>query len=620
MKTAIVSVSDKTNIDMLGRFLKEYGYTILSTGGTASVLKNAGLEVTEISDYTGMPEILNGRVKTLHPKIYGGILNITENPEHQTEIQKHNITNIDLVVVNLYPFQSKPSIENIDIGGVTLLRAAAKNYKDVTVLTDPSQYNDFMEFTSKCISGLEYDVERDFDEVFLELYRKKLAKIAFTVTSKYDTLIKEWFSESDSDNNTTKSGNSDKSTDKSIDDLYLQEYYEKFRDLKYGCNPHQTEAALYIRKNSDTVSASPFKVLNGDLGYINTLDALNSWKLVSEIKEATGLPAATSFKHVSPAGVAFGTEPNQSECKFLGISSDKVKKYSPIAIAYIRARNCDPKSSFGDFIAVNEKVDITLANYVKSCVTDGIIAPDYTEEALEILQRKKSGKYVILQGNRIEKSKYDYREYGGFLMKQTANNHIYTEGEFTNIATKNTDVSSVAIRDMIMSMITMKYTQSNSVGYAFNGQMIGIAAGQQSRIDCTIMARHKAEIWFLRQHPHIYKYIAEHLDSKMKRQDKINAVIQYIDNLHMEQTEIKNFVRFFLENNDNADISYNNKHHLILASDGFFPFSDSVQEGNKINITHIVQPGGSVADQSVVDACDTENICMINTGVRAFHH
>jgi len=328
------------------------------------------------------------------------------------------------------------------------------------------------------------------------------------------------------------------------------------------------------------------------------------------------IPAATSFKHVSPAGVGLGIPIEQDEYKFLGIKPENLEQYSPIALAYLRARNCDPKSSFGDFIAVNENVDVSLARIIKSCVADGIIAPGYQLEALEILETKKGGKFVILQGNpeiNENPDEYEWKKYAGILMKQHANNHIYKEEDFTNIITKNTSVENTTLRDMVMSMITMKYTQSNSVGYAYNGQMIGIGAGQQSRIDCTVLARRKAEVWLLRHHPSIYNF-ADNLSPKMKKQDKINAIIHRIEEgeKFIEDISQKLFFINFMKDKENS--------HLILASDGFFPFGDSIDEASKINITHVVQPGGSIADESVISACDSLNICMIATGIRAFHH
>jgi phosphoribosylaminoimidazolecarboxamide formyltransferase/IMP cyclohydrolase len=590
-KTAIVSVSDKTDITLLGNFLKENEYTILSTGGTAKALREAGIQVTEISDYTGMPEILDGRVKTLHPKIYGGILNRSDDLSHQEEIAQHSIVNIDLVAVNLYPFESKPSIENIDIGGVTLIRAAAKNYQDVFVLTAPKQYQEFI--TNTIIKKTTQELAE---------YRRRLATEAFRVTSQYDTLINQWFSGSTSVITKQKKSDSD-----------IPSGYNKFIDLKYGCNPHQTEAALYV-KNGDQY---PFEVLNGSLGYINTLDALNSWRLVTDIKSSLDIPAATSFKHVSPAGVGLGIEIKSSEAEFLGVSEEKLAEYSPIALAYLRARNCDPKSSFGDFIAVNERVDVTLARIIKSCVTDGIIAPSYDLEAMEILEAKKGGKFVILQGNidcLSTPQAVEWKSYSGILMKQTANNHVYTEEDFSNIVTKNSDLSEETKRDMIMSMITMKYTQSNSVGYAYNGQMIGIGAGQQSRIDCTILARRKAEVWLLRHHPEVYKFAAE-LPPKMKKQDKVNSIIYKIEEGEdfIPDSQQKQFFENFRQHN-------NINQHLILTSDGFFPFGDSINEASKIHVSHVVQPGGSIADETVIAACNSLNICMVTTGIRAFHH
>ena len=569
MKTALISVFDKTNVCSLANFLIKNDYKILSSGGTANILKKNNISVIEISEYTKMPEILGGRVKTLHPKIYGGILNRNNNDNDQKEIEEHSMSNIDVVAVNLYPFEKENSIENIDIGGVSLIRASAKNYNDVFILTNPLQYDEFMVNYKK--NNL--------------LYKKNLAKNAFMLTSNYDLLIKEWL-----DNGENKNS-------------YVTNKYRKIQNLKYGCNPHQSDASLYTRDEE------PFIVMNGNLGYINTLDAINSWKLVNEIKRSINIPAATSFKHVSPAGVALGKRLSNDEYKFLDLKLDENKKpqinYSPIALAYLRARSIDPKSSFGDFIAVNSTVDITLANVIKGCVSDGIIAPDYDENAFEILKNKKNGNYLILKGKPINEYEYEYREFGGVVLEQQINNHLYTKSDFNNIVTKNKNITEDIKNDMILGMITMKYTQSNSVGYVYNGQVIGIGAGQQSRIDCTILARSKAEVWLLRHHEKIYKFLEE-LPKTLKKQEKINSIIKEIAENY---EDIKKY--------DEVIKKFNN---IILVSDGFFPFGDSIVEASKIGVTHVVQPGGSVCDVDVTNECDTRNICMTLTNVRAFHH
>jgi len=560
--------------------LSSINYNILSTGGTAKLLKENNINVTNISDYTGFPEILNGRVKILHPKIYGGLLNIRDNHAHNSQCSELNIDNIDVVVVNLYPFSdvvsSNPNdvqrcIENIDIGGVSLLRASAKNYNDVVILSSPSQYQNF--------------IENNFNN-------KSLALDAFKVTSTYDSLISNWLSD----------GN------------YITQNYNSINTLKYGCNPYQNNARLLSNITSDI----PFKILNGTPGYINILDALNAWALVFELKLSLNLEAAASFKHTSPAGVAIYRELNSSELPSLSSNAN----LSNIAQTYLRARNCDPKSSFGDFISVNTNVDITLAEVIKPLVTDGIIAPSYDDDALELLKQKKKGCFIILEGNQnILNDNIEYRQFKNCVLSQNSNVRIIDSSDLTNIVTENKNITSSEINDMVMALITLKYTQSNSVGYAYNGQMIGIGAGQQSRIDCVRLARMKAETWFLRNHPIIQQL--KFLEN-IKRQERVNAIISYIEDdfTVIERNRwLQNFTEeppvFSLEEKRQY---LDNVTNVILASDAFFPFRDSIDKASKIGVKYVVQPGGSIGDDSVIQACNEYNMVMINTNIRLFHH
>jgi len=579
-KNALISVFNKNNIVDLAKYLIANDYNILSTGGSAKLLRDNNIPVTNISDYTSYPEILNGRVKTLHPKIYGGLLNVRNNDSHITQCRELSINNIDLVVVNLYPFsdivKSNPNdfsncIENIDIGGVSLLRAASKNYLDVTVLSSPSQYQNFM--------------DNNYDN-------KQLALEAFKSTSTYDSLISNWLSDGD----------------------YITQNYQVLNNLKYGCNPYQDNAR--ILKNVD--SNLPFNILNGNPGYINILDAINSWALVFELKVSLTMQAAASFKHTSPAGVAIYRDLLDEEKDRLNIGDN----LSNIAQTYIRARDCDPKSSFGDFIAVNSRVDVSLAKVIKPLVTDGIIAPAYDKEAFEILKQKKKGSFIILEGNdSILKHNIEYRQFKNCVLSQSSNVRVIDNSDLTNIVTNNKSITSAQINDMIMALVSLKYTQSNSVGYAYKGQMIGIGAGQQSRIDCVRLARMKAETWFLRNHPIIssLKFV-----DNIKRQDRVNAIISYIED-DFTQVEYNRWLSNFTENP--PQFTHEEKRHyldnvndVILASDAFFPFRDSIDKASKIGVSYVVQPGGSIADENVIEACNEYNMVMINTDIRLFHH
>lgn len=603
VKTALISVFDKTNVVELAQYLVRNDYNIISTGGTARHLKENNVPITEISDYTNFPEILNGRVKTLNPLIYGGILNVRNDVNHQDELNKLNIQNIDLVAVNLYPFEKvieneadniEKCIENIDIGGVSLLRASAKNFNDVYILSNPAQYHDFINNNSN-------------------VDKRQLALDAFRVTSNYDAIIGNWFSRNNNNQINNQINNE------------VSRRYEIYQNLKYGCNPYQTNAGILSLQNEEL----PFSVVHGNVGYINVLDALNAWFLVSEIRMSLNIEAATSFKHTSPAGVAIYTPlsnfEQQSYTDFYG--ADKINNLSNIGVAYLRARNSDPKSSFGDFIGVNTNVDITLANIIKGCVADGIIAPSYDEEALDVLKQKKKGNFIILQGNSRLLENYEnndtveYREFKNCVLSQAGNNKIVRLSDLNTIVTQNTDVSNDIRNDMIMSLIALKYTQSNSVGYAYRGQMIGIGAGQQSRIDCVRLARMKAETWFLRRHP---KCLSLNFRNDVKKQDRINGIIQYIED-DFTNVEYNRWKELFTEVPQPLTLDEKRDYldgvsEVLLSSDAFFPFRDSIDKASKIGVKYIVQPGGSIADEKVVEACNEYGMAMINTNMRLFHH
>lgn len=372
--TALLSVSDKTDLIPFASFLVKRGVTLLSTGGTAKLMRSAGLTVMDVSEYTKFPEMMNGRVKTLHPKIHGGLLGVRGNESHEKDMKEHDIENIDLVVMNLYAFEKAVAsgenfdtcIENIDIGGPSMLRSAAKNHSAVTICTQPEQYQVVME-----------EMEKFDGETSLEL-RRKLAAAAFLKSAKYDTAISNWFAKQLSEQDGEKK---------------VQREYHHELSLKYGCNPQQKPAAIY-RLGVD--GKLPFSVENGAPGYINLLDAVNAYQLVKELKQAIQLPAAASFKHVSPAGAAVALPLDGELHAAYEVGNAEL---TPLSLAYIRARNADPLSSFGDFVAVSDVVDEATAKVLKREVSDGIIAPGYEDAALEILKAKKGGKFIVLKAD-----------------------------------------------------------------------------------------------------------------------------------------------------------------------------------------------------------------------------
>lgn len=384
--------------------------------------------------------------------------------------------------------------------------------------------------------------------------------------------------------------------------------------IKYGCNPHQKPARIY-RKNGDL----PLEVLNGTPSYINFADALNAWQLVKELKAATGLPAATSFKHVSPAGAAVAVPLSDTLKKAYHLEGQDI---SPIAAAYARARGADRVSSFGDFIAVSDIVDLDTAKLLSGEVSDGIIAPGYEEEALSILKGKKKGGYVIM---RIDPGyapeEMESRDIFGLTLEQLRNNAVITRESFNNIVTENKDISEEGIRDLLIATITLKYTQSNSVCFAYDGQVIGCGAGQQSRIHCTRLAAGKADSWMLRQHP---KVLSLKFREGLKNPVKDNAIDLYLRD-DITEAELRDWENLFdtvpekLSAREKADW-INTFSGIALSSDAFFPFKDNIDRAAMSNVKFIAQPGGSVRDEDVIRACNTYGMVMCFTGVRLFHH
>ena len=388
-------------------------------------------------------------------------------------------------------------------------------------------------------------------------------------------------------------------------------------ELKYGCNPNQKPSRIFMEDGSDL----PVTVLNGKPGYINFLDAFNGWQLVKELKEATGLPAATSFKHVSPAGAALGLHMSETLKKIYWV--DDLGELSPLACAYARARGADRMSSFGDFIALSDECDEDTARLIKREVSDGVIAPGYTEKALELLKSKKKGNYNII---RIDPSyvpaPIEKKQVYGITFEQGRNELKIDKELLSNIVTQNKDIPESALRDMKVALITLKYTQSNSVCYVKDGQAIGIGAGQQSRVHCTRLAGQKADNWFLRQAPQVLSL--QFVDS-LGRADRDNAIDNYIGDEYMDVLAEGAWQRVFKEKPpvftaEEKRAWLDGLKDVTLGSDAFFPFSDNVERAHKSGVKYIVQPGGSVRDDLVMSCCDKYNMAMVFTGIRLFHH
>ena len=387
--------------------------------------------------------------------------------------------------------------------------------------------------------------------------------------------------------------------------------------LKYGCNPNQKPSRIYMEDGSDL----PVTVLNGKPGYINFLDAFNGWQLVKELKEATGLPAATSFKHVSPAGAAVGLPLSDTLAKIYWV--DDLGELSPLACAYARARGADRMSSFGDFIALSDVCDADTARLIKREVSDGVIAPGYTEEAMELLMAKKKGNYNIIQ---IDPSyvpaAIERKQVYGITFEQGRNELHIDADLLSNIVTKNKEIPEAALIDIKIALITLKYTQSNSVCYVKDGQAIGIGAGQQSRIHCTRLAGQKADNWYLRQAPQVMNL--QFVDG-LGRADRDNAIDVYIgdeyeDVLREGEWQKRFKVKPEVFSREEKRVWLDGNTNVTLGSDAFFPFSDNIERAHKSGVKYIAQPGGSVRDDLVIECCDKYDMVMAFTGIRLFHH
>ena len=388
-------------------------------------------------------------------------------------------------------------------------------------------------------------------------------------------------------------------------------------ELKYGCNPNQKPSKIYMNDGSEL----PIRVLNGRPGYINFLDAFNGWQLVKELKKATGLPAATSFKHVSPAGAAVGLPMSDVLKKIYWV--DDLGELSPLACAYARARGADRMSSFGDFIALSDVCDASTASIIKREVSDGVIAPGYTDEALEILKAKKKGGYNVIQiDENYVPNPIEHKEVFGITFEQGRNEIDINDSLFENIVTKNKDLPESVIIDMKIALITLKYTQSNSVCYVKDGQAIGIGAGQQSRVHCTRLAGSKADNWLLRQCP---KVLNLPFVDGIGRADRDNAIDNYIGEEYMDVLAEGAWQRVFKEKPEVFTAEekrawLDQMDGAVLGSDAFFPFSDNVERAKKSGVKYIVQPGGSIRDDAVIECCDKYDMVMVFNGVRLFHH
>ncbi|XP_039968248.1 bifunctional purine biosynthesis protein ATIC-like [Bactrocera tryoni] len=586
-RIALLSVSDKTGLIDLGQNLAALGFRLVASGGTATALRNVGLAVDDVSDITGAPEMLGGRVKTLHPAVHAGILSRTTESD-LADMKQQNFDLVSLVVCNLYPFVntvSKPdvtvadAVENIDIGGVTLLRAAAKNHARVTVICEASDY-------AKVLGEIKEHGDTTLDT------RKVLALKAFTHTATYDDAISDYFRKQYS------SGGSQ-------------------LNLRYGMNPHQKPAQLFTQLES-----LPLKVVNASPGFINLCDALNGWQLVRELKRALNLPAATSFKHVSPAGAAVGTPLSREQAK-LCMVDDLYDSLTPLATAYARARGADRMSSFGDFVALSDICDVVTARIISREVSDGIIAPGYEPAALELLKKKKNGGYCILQMDPdYEPSTLERKTIFGLTLEQKRNDAVIDATLFANVVTKLNTLPENAIRDLIVATIALKFTQSNSVCYARDGQVIGIGAGQQSRIHCTRLAGEKADNWWLRQHPRV---ASMKFKAGVKRAEISNAIDNYVNGTVGKDMPLSQFEAMFeevppqLSAQEKADW-LKQLDGVSLGSDAFFPFRDNIDRARLSGVSYIGSPAGSTNDAGVIEACNEHGIVLAHTNLRLFHH
>ena len=583
-KQALLSVSNKSGLAELAEALIELEFQLIASGGTARTIRDAGMSVQDVSELTGAPEMLGGRVKTLHPAVHGGILARNADSD-QADMKEQGYQNIDLVVCNLYPFQQTvaqegvtlpEAVEQIDIGGVTLLRAAAKNHLRVTVLCDPADY-------ATVLAELRGQGDTTLPT------RQALALKAFQHTAVYDDAIANFLRQQFAHTHSQLS-------------------------LRYGVNPHQTPARIYTMAGE-----LPLQVLNGSPGTINLLDALNGWPLVQELKAALDLPAAASFKHVSPAGAAVAVPLTRQEACASFVDDLEL---TPLATAYARARGADRMSSFGDWVALSDTVDVVTARLIAREVSDGVIAPGYEPEALEILKQKKNGRYPIVQ---IDPSYtpplIERRELFGITFAQRRNDAEINASLLLNVVSANQNLPETAQRDLVVATIATKYAQSNTVCYALNGQVIGLGAGQQSRIHCTRLAGDKADNWWLRQHPRVLGF---QFKEGVNRAVRNNAIDLYVlDEIGV--VERPSWEALFekvpaLLTDEERQEWLQQLQNVAVSSDAFFPFRDNIDRLQRSGVKYVIEPGGSVRDEDVIAAANAYDITLIFSGLRLFHH
>ncbi|BFZ63431.1 bifunctional phosphoribosylaminoimidazolecarboxamide formyltransferase/IMP cyclohydrolase [Saitoella coloradoensis] len=585
-KTAILSVYDKTGLLDLAKGLINNGVRLLGSGGTAKMIREAGMTIEDVSAITHAPEMLGGRVKTLHPAVHGGIL-ARDIDSDRADLAANQIEKVDFVVCNLYPFVETISkinvtiaeaVEEVDIGGVTLLRAAAKNHARVTILSDPADYPRFLEELSQ-------------NGTIPAESRNRYAVKAFTQTADYDEAISDYF---------------------------RKQYTagEKQLTLRYGANPHQKPAQAFVKEGE-----LPFKVLAGSPGYINLLDALNSWPLVKELKQALGLPAAASFKHVSPAGAAVGIPLSDVEKKVYFVEDIEL---TPLASAYARARGADRMSSFGDWVALSDVVDVPTAKIISREVSDGVIAPGYEPAALEILKKKKGGKYTVLQMDpEYNPPSLETRQVYGISLQQRRNDYQVESSTFQTLVSVKKELPQEAVTDLIVATIALKYTQSNSVCYTKNGMVVGLGAGQQSRIHCTRLAGDKTDNWWLRHHP---KVLNLQFAPGTKRAEKSNAIDLYVlDKVPESGSEREAWESAFATKPEPITAEERKAFlkeldGVTCASDAFFPFPDNVHRLSQSGVKYVAAPSGSVMDKVVFDTANGYGMTYADLPIRLFHH
>lgn len=593
-KTAIISCFNKQGLVDLAKGLVKNNVRILASGGTARQLREANFPVEDVSAITNAPEMLGGRVKTLAYQVHAGIL-ARDIASDQRDLEQQKISMVDFVVCNLYPFKETiqkvgvtvpEAVEEIDIGGVTLLRAAAKNHSRVTILTDPEDYRDFLN-------------ELDAGAI-KETTRQRYALKAFEHTADYDT---------------------------SISDYFRKQYAgdgEQQMSLRYGINPHQKPAAAFVREGT-----LPFKVLCGAPGYVNLLDALNAWPLVKELCKSLDLPAAASFKHVSPAGAAVGVPLSETERKVFMVDDIAGIENSGLAQAYARARGADRMSSFGDIIALSDEVDEPTAKIISREVSDGVVAPAYTTAALELLSKKKGGKYLVLQMDPdYTPPDTELRTVYGVTLSQHHNDaEITPKDTFKSILShkEKAPLPDSAIRDLTVATIAVKYTQSNSVCYALNGMVIGLGAGQQSRIHCTRLAGSKADAFWMRFHP---RTLGLTWRKGTKRPDKSNAIDMLCsESVPATGIEREDWESKFAEGAVPALFTAEERKEWLdkldevaVSSDAFFPFIDNVYRAAQSGARYVAAPMGSQNDKAVLETAEKLGVVFVEQYLRLFHH